>query len=79
MKILKEKTTKSFNPFNLIITVESKEEARALYAIFNSCRNSCLLHNADEIKQTIGDKYYVGEEEVIANGVTYENYYKDII
>jgi hypothetical protein len=68
----------SFKPFVLNLTVETEDEARALYAIFNNTDNLRLFHNSstgvtDVLKQhgTFTTKY----REVIANEITYEQFY----
>lgn len=70
----------SFKPFNIEITIESKEEAQALYAIFNYSPNADLFRYryslCDDIKCAIGSDYYVGGyREVISNGITYKDFY----
>ena len=78
MKVEKQKleSPKQFEPFNLILSVETEEEARALYAIFNFSRNSDLLGyvTAEKIRNKIGRSYHVGGG-IIANKVGYESYY----
>lgn len=67
-----------FVPFAIQINVESKEEAQALYAIFNHSRNSDLLNNAASIKDAIGEKYRVFDEnggKIIAKGISYDEFY----
>ena len=65
-----------FVPFGIMINVETKEEAQALYAVFNHVKVSALFDDSDEVLNAITDKYYVcKEEQVIANGVTYEKFY----
>jgi hypothetical protein len=64
-----------FQPFNLNITVETKEEAQALFAIFNYTPNTDLLGNShySAVKDAIGPFSTSG---VIARGVTYEQFYR---
>lgn len=65
-----------FVPFAIQINVESKEEAQALYAIFNHSRNSDLLNNAAAIKDAIGEKYWVNKDDsIIAKGISYDEFY----
>lgn len=67
-----------FEPFAIKVNVESKEEAQALYAIFNYAKNSSLIGNiaADKIQDAISREYYVGNSEsIIANGISYQQYY----
>lgn len=67
-----------FVPFAIQINVESKEEAQALYAIFNHSRNSGILNNAAAIKDAIGEKYWVFDKtggKTIAKGISYDEFY----
>lgn len=67
-----------FVPFDLVLSIESKEEAQALYAIFNNRNNSELFgdYNSDMITGILGYKYYVaGPNKAIANGITHKQYY----
>ena len=73
MKATLDKT--SFTPLTLTITIESEEEARALYAIFNHRRNVSLLPKNIACRKMLS-KYTTPSEEVIANGVTYEQFYQ---
>jgi len=78
MKVKREDVKESFVPFDLVITIESEEEARAMYAIFNKTANDDLLGGSygDYIKDLLGDKYYVdGLDEIIANDITYGQFY----
>jgi len=66
-----------FQEFDLILTIESEGEARALYAIFNYFPNVDLLPFgiSEKIREQIGDRYsklMAGEE--ISNGVTYATF-----
>ena len=56
MQVKKHILTDTFKPFDLIFKVESEEEARALYAIFNHRDNAELLgiDKAEQIKKIIG-------------------------
>lgn len=79
MKVTRTNQT-GFTPFTLSITVESEEEARALYAIFNHTRNVRLLSaNADmRIRNAIGHEHYITCKtgDIIANGVRLGEFYK---
>ena len=77
MKVSRNKVEPSFTPFTLNITVESEEEARALYAVFNHSHNRALFEDdiQDGMIEKIGLKYRVSDG-VIANGVTYNEFYK---
>lgn len=77
MEVVKAAPAIGFNRFELRITVESEEEARALYAIFNHTNNVELLPegSAERIRRAIGKDYYsIG---LIANGITHEQFYGD--
>jgi hypothetical protein len=77
MKAVRSNAQLSFEPFDIKITVETREEAQALYAIFNNCQNSDLLGSGVEITNAIGKEYYVNDsDKVIARGITYRKYYK---
>ena len=79
MKVEKQKleTPKQFEPFNLVISVETEEEARALYAIFNYGPNREVLRSgfASEMIDAIGE-YSVKYDETIAQGVAYKHFYR---
>jgi len=76
MKVCKQDVSipESFRPFNLTISVESREEAQALYAIFNYCPNIDLLPSALSISSLLKD--YEISDGIIANKVTYDNFYR---
>lgn len=77
MKAHKVKSS-GFVPFDLVIGIESEEEARALYAIFNYCPNTELLSDEAEpsIRATIGQKFSIlPASNEIANGVSYNKFY----
>lgn len=77
--------TEKFNSFQLIFTIHTKEEAQALYAIFNHSRNVCLLEYRSDsmasiskiIRGSIGEDYYTpgGDKAVISHGITKEEFY----
>lgn len=74
MKVQSDKTD-AFRAINLTIRIESAEEARALWAIFNHARNTALLpDHAQSIKNAIGSEYATYGE--IAHGVTYDDFYE---
>lgn len=67
-----------FQPFNLTLTVETAEEARALYAIFNYLPNEELLSNVAciEIRACIGHEFLGAPSSgIIARGVTQKRFY----
>ena len=80
MKVVKQvapPVKPSFEPIVLTITLETAEEARAMYAIFNNARNTALLSKGGfPVKEALGETHYVGgSKDVIAQGVTYEEFY----
>lgn len=78
MKVEKQPTPeKNFEPFILKISVENKEEAQALYSIFNYSRNSRLLPvQSKMITDAIGLNFYVNNAyQEISNGISYEDFY----
>jgi len=76
MKVSKN-NEKGFTPFTLNITIESEEEARAMYAIFSHTRNTRLLAGKDElITSAIGPSYSIQlSSDIIANRITYMEFY----
>ena len=76
MKVSRGLANPLFIPFTVSITVESGEEARALYAIFNHASASHLLRDevVSRIKDAIGREHYVASGH-IANKVTYDEHY----
>ena len=76
MKVSKN-GAKGFTSFTINITIESEEEARAMYAIFNHTGNTKLLSGkAHLITNAIGSQYYVVRAgEIISNGITPEVFY----
>ncbi len=78
MKVYKLQNICGFTPFDVSLTVESEEEARALYAIFNYSPNVALLtfEACKLVRELIGKEYaHLGAGDVIANGITYANFY----
>ncbi len=78
MRSTRKPRADEFQSFEIVITVTSEEEAQALYAIFNYVPNTDLFPHdgSDCIKQAIGEAYSVsGVDDVIANGVTYRQFY----
>ena len=79
MKAYKLQNICEFAPFDVILTVESEEEARALYAIFNYSPNVNLLPGGDGavVREAIGEKYGdLGPSTLIAKGVYYREFYR---
>jgi len=76
---MKASSRKREDGFYLAIKMENNEEAQALYAIFNYAPNADLLPcgAAEKIKNAIGEDFYItrGDEE-IANGTTYDKFYR---
>ena len=63
------------------LTFSTLEQARAFYAIFNHTNNNRLLEHTHEITQAlyqqVGQKVYVsGRNDIIANGIRYDEFYK---
>ena len=78
MKIKFLKNNPEFTPVQMVVNIETLEDARAWYAIFNNGRNIRLLGetvSADKLEEAIGECCYVGHGDVIANGVTYSEFY----
>ena len=67
-----------WKPFDIVFTVESEAEARALYAIFNYTPNTDLLPGAVEVdvRRQLGSKFAIPFDGEIANGVTYGDFYR---
>ena len=69
----------NFRSFDIVLTVESVEEAQALYAIFNYVPNIALLPEgiSTSIKKAIGEKFGISwKNHIIARGITYQNFYR---
>ena len=70
---------KGFQKFDIILTVESEEEAKALFAIFNYSGNVDLLTNetGQNIRKAIGEEYgNLGPLHLIARGVHFTDFYR---
>lgn len=79
MKITFNKQQPKFTPIQMVVNIETLEDAKVWYAIFNHGRNNRLLGKNDcfdKLEEVVGECCYVGDGEVIANGVTYDQYYK---
>lgn len=78
MKISRTGSDK-FKPFTLNIRVETKEEAQALYAIFDLRGNTRLFDTTTTraIRSSIGEENYVCKSDsVISRGIRYCEFYK---
>jgi len=79
MKVKKE-SVEEFTPFNLVLTIETKAEASALYNIFNYTFNTDLLPSTwyNEIQEAIGseNQYTDRENRIIAGTTAYSDFYK---
>lgn len=67
-----------FKPFELKLTVQTREEAQALYAMFNNVSSSRVLPGTvtDVVLRNIGKEFYIDRDDaIIGNGVTYKSYY----
>ena len=72
------KKTTGFVPFELTLLVETEEEAKALFAIFNHSDNTALLkYNIGEvIRNTITHQYRThNQSDIIANDITHGLFY----
>ena len=78
MKVYKLQSICEFAPFDVTLTVESEEEAQALYAIFNYSPNLELFLDdaAGNVRHVIGDKFSDIPNGEIANGVDYDHFYR---
>ena len=79
MKVRRDREGLRFGSFDVTLTIESEEEARALYAIFNYTYNVDLLPRGvdGEVKKAIGCKYGdLGDSQYIAKGVYYRHFYR---
>jgi hypothetical protein len=78
MKVSSKTVEENFKPIELNIVIESPEEARAFYAIFNHMDNSELLgrSTASQIRDVFSEFSVALGNEVIANGVTYHEFYR---
>lgn len=80
MKILNIETDKHHV---VSLCIESADEAKALYAIFNHTRNTDLLGQATEdvgialkIRKAVGECFYANRGEDIIPGVSYIDFYR---
>lgn len=70
------KSMQEFQPFTLEFLIETEEEARAMFAIFNHVDNLELFKNKIYSDTFLPTKYgSVGDDGVISNGVTYNKFY----
>ena len=79
MKVNRFGSHEGFPAFDITLTIESEEEARALYAIFNYIPNTDLFPDGVSLKirEKIGERFSnLGSGEVIAKGVTYDSFYR---
>jgi len=69
----------SFYPFELKIKIETEDDAKAIFAVFNLGNVIRVMglsgDNASGIRKMIGEQHYVGTGE-IAHGITAEYFYK---
>lgn len=78
MKITFNKQQPEFTPVQMVVDIETLEEAKAWYAIFNHGNNTRLLNTIDwtgSLEEVVGECCYTGRGEVITNGVTYSEFY----
>ena len=79
MKVLRDREGVGFHAFDVTLTIESEEEARALYAIFNYGPNTDLLpcEIGKIVREVIGGEYgNLAAGSVIAKGITYVTFYR---
>ncbi len=79
MRVNRFGDTNEFHEFDVILTIESEEEGRALYAIFNYIPNEDILPEGvgNSIRKVIGERYTdLGPDQMIARGVDYPNFYR---
>ena len=79
MRVNKFGGTNKFQEFDVTFTIESEEEAKALYAIFNYCPNLDILPEevGDRIRGIIVEKYSdFGSSTLIARGVHHKEFYR---
>lgn len=69
-----------FKPIHLDITIETEEEAQAIFAIFNYTPNTNLLPEcvSEKITNILAPYEVIGSDDEIANGITYNDFYKRI-
>ena len=78
MKIEFNKQQPKFTPIQMVVDIETLEDAKVWDAIFNHGRNNRLLDKidyADKLEEVVGENCYVCHGKVIANGVTYSEFY----
>lgn len=84
MRASRDTAPDEFVPFRLNILIESREEAQAMYAIFNLVHNAKLLDGktAECIRRLIGQEYSLDDsasrsnDVAIANGFPRSQYYR---
>jgi hypothetical protein len=78
MKAKRTKKKPEFPSFSIKIKIQSEEEARALYAIFNHAVPSRVFSEeaCDAIKAAVGEEFYVTGNVVIGGGVTAHEFYR---
>jgi len=77
MKVSSNIAVIGFVPIILHLTIESEEEARAVYAIFNYSGNTDLFkHGQDEeVREELKD-FSTRGNDMISNGITYRKFYR---
>lgn len=79
MKVSSSIEVAMFAPRTLHITIQSEEEGRALYAIFNHTHNTDLFRNGQDqkVRKELEDfdLSHNDMEDVIANGIIYREFY----
>lgn len=80
MKISTPKKGSGFTPIHLDITIETEEEAKAIFAIFNYSPNTDLLPDwvSEKVTNILAPYEVIGSDDEIANGIPYNDFYKRI-
>jgi len=78
MKVSSNIAVIGFVPIILHLTIESEEEARAIYAIFNYAGNTDLFKYGqdEEVREELKDFSTTGPNNVISNGIIYRKFYR---
>ena len=76
MKVEVKQQAPAFTPMQVVIDVETEEDAQAIYAMFNyfPFTKALGLGSGGMVRADIGEQYYVATGE-IARGVTTREFY----
>ena len=77
MEARRKNKAEIFEEFDIVLMIKSREEAQALYAVFNRSTNRDLVgwDDANCILPVIGKEYYV-DSGIIANDISAEEFYR---